>query len=140
MISFKTFLEAEESKNAPYLDALTSVLNIDPRFVRGEMINSSSPVFAQAIAKTVFGIDQIGSAEISLDAKPGGKMYRVKLVNKNPANMLYKDGRKVNEIELNGDIDEDTLNKIFTQGLAGWNNSAQGSTSSQPGAQATVMA
>lgn len=117
MLKFRDFFEAEEKtkKQADFIGSLYSVLNIDPDVV-DDSLEKSAPVVAQMVN----GGDQYGLIQIRV--KPAGEnKYHIKLYN-DYGNLLYNKNRKVKKLKLSGVVDRNTLDRILTQGLTGWNN------------------
>lgn len=124
MKTFLQFINEQEQPEDPSkklanaTGSLYSVLNIDD--VEGA-IENSSPLLAQGTVELPSGIiDQIGLAQLDVKPLDNGR-YRISIKNEN-GNLLYRDGRKVKHMHLIGTVDEDTYNRIMTQGLTGWNN------------------
>lgn len=129
MKTFLQFINEQEQPEDPSkklanaTGSLDSVLNINPKDIKGA-IGNSSPLLAQGTLKLPSGItDQIGLAQLDVEPLENG-MYRISIKNEN-GSLLYKDGRKVEHMRLIGTVDEDTYNRIMTQGLTGWNNIAK---------------
>jgi hypothetical protein len=126
MKTFLQFINEQEQPEDPSkklanaTGSLYSVLNIDLEDVEGA-IENSSPLLAQGTVELPSGIiDQIGLAQLDVEPLDNGR-YRISIKNEN-GNLLYRDGRKVKHMHLIGTVDEDTYNRIMTQGLTGWNN------------------
>lgn len=125
MKTFLQFINEQEQPEDPSKKLANAtgslyILNIDPKHVEGA-IENSSPLLAQGTVELPSGIiDQIGLAQLDVKPLDNGR-YRISIKNEN-GNLLYRDGRKVKHMHLIGTVDEDTYNRIMTQGLTGWNN------------------
>ena len=125
MKTFLQFINEQEqpedpSKKLANATGSLHILNIDEKDVKGA-IENSSPLLAQGTVELPSGIiDQIGLAQLDVKPLDNGR-YRISIKNEN-GNLLYRDGRKVKHMHLIGTVDEDTYNRIMTQGLTGWNN------------------
>lgn len=125
MKTFLQFINEQEqpedpSKKLANATGSLHILNIDEKDVKGA-IEKSSPLLAQGTVELPSGIiDQIGLAQLDVEPLDNGR-YRISIKNEN-GNLLYRDGRKVKHMHLIGTVDEDTYNRIMTQGLTGWNN------------------
>lgn len=125
MKTFLQFINEQEqpedpSKKLANATGSLHILNIDEKDVKGA-IKNSSPLLAQGTVELPSGIiDQIGLAQLDVEPLDNGR-YRISIKNEN-GNLLYRDGRKVKHMHLIGTVDEDTYNRIMTQGLTGWNN------------------
>ena len=125
MKTFLQFINEQEQPEDPSKKLANAtgslyILNVDPKDVKGA-IGNSSPLLAQGTVELPSGIiDQIGLAQLDVEPLDNGR-YRISIKNEN-GNLLYRDGRKVKHMHLIGTVDEDTYNRIMTQGLTGWNN------------------
>jgi len=125
MKTFLQFINEQEQPEDPSKKLANAtgslyILNVDPKDVKGA-IENSSPLLAQGTVELPSGIiDQIGLAQLDVEPLDNGR-YRISIKNEN-GNLLYRDGRKVKHMHLIGTVDEDTYNRIMTQGLTGWNN------------------
>jgi hypothetical protein len=113
-LNFKVFIEAEESKQASFIPALTSVLGVEPKHVR-KALDGLGPVL---ISQKVYDDKAIAIAPtiIKPNKKKNGADIEI-LTSMSPyvtvKNRLNKNTKK----NIKGFVDEDQMDKLYTLGF-----------------------
>ena len=129
-LNFKVFIEAEESKQASFIPALSSVLGVEPKHVR-KALDGISPVL---ISQKVFDKKQIGIAPtiIKPNNKKDGADIEI-LTSMSPYVFVKNKLNKNTERNIKGFVDEDQMDKLYTLGFPNSEGKPEGDQSSMPG-------
>lgn len=129
-LNFKLFIEAEESKQASFIPALSSVLGVEPKHVP-KALDGISPVL---VPQKVFKKKQIGIAPtiIKPNKKKDGADIEI-MTSLSPYVFVNNKLNKNTKRNIKGFVDEDQMNKLYTLGFPNSEGKPETDQPSAPG-------